>query len=58
MAETVSEKKPEVAGVPEWDLSDLYVGKADPLLDRDLAGAGKLAHEFSGRYIDLAEFLE
>ena len=50
MAETVRGKKTHVAGVPEWDLSDLYIGMDDPLLDRDLSGAEELAHEFSGRY--------
>jgi oligoendopeptidase F len=39
-----------LGALPEWDLSDLYAGRDDPALARDLAAAAADAAAFAGRF--------
>src|SRR5690349_2508030 len=49
---------PKLGDLPEWNLSDLYSGTADPALQRDLtegdAECVRFEQDFKGRLADLA----
>jgi oligoendopeptidase F len=45
-----ADRKESPAGLPEWDLSDLYQGPDSAELKADLAQAGERAKDFAGRY--------
>ncbi len=47
-----------MAGLPNWDLSDLYAGRDDSAIDRDLTGAAAQAGEFRRQYEGRLEGLD
>ncbi len=49
MAKT-ARRRARTAGLPEWDLDDLYQGRDDPEIERNLVAAAKRAKAFAGRH--------
>lgn len=47
---TTAEKSDASAGLPEWNLADLYAGPDDPALETDLAAADADARDFQQAY--------